>query len=164
MKSITCRHCGLVAFDDASTCKRCNKPKSVVSSTKTASRRISAWFVVSITAIAAVGLVSVRYSINTRNDADALLRREETLAVLKNKEIIGLKELLTEYEKRKRERQESQAFDNKIQELVRQGDSTELRRLRDKQDADNRLRLVEINRLKGELAAEERTLEFERNR
>ena len=90
-------------------------------------------------------LVSVCGCKNFTSEAikDALANEENCLKACDEK----ADKALADYEKWKEKVKEDQAFDNKLEELVDQGNSSEIKRMRDKIDSENLSIIGKIYRL-----------------
>lgn len=115
-------------------------------------------------AIAAAGFVIVSASEKIREQAEKRLLNEQLITGAINKQILGLRDAFTEYEKFKRSLIDAESFTNRLSSAVNTFDASAVKNERGKIEANNKSRIEEINRLQAELAQNERSLEFAKNR
>lgn len=125
---------------------------------------ISVSSLVAIGGVAALGAAAIGVSEKLNSEADARLASEERIASSINKQVIGLREALSDYEKIKDQLQQNEALQRKIAGLIGQSDSSGVKDLRDKTDQDNIAKITEINRLQADLRYQEQALAFEKGR
>lgn len=114
--------------------------------------------------VAALGAAAVLVSEKINSEADKRLASEEGIASAINKQVLGLKESLSDYAKIKDQLIQQEALQRKISTLVGQNDSPGVKALREKTDQENISKVTEINRLQADLAQQERALAFEKAR
>lgn len=145
-----------------------NAAAAAVSSTTAASSLavggISAAFVATAASVTVAGAAVILYATQARTEADARLKTEESIASAINKQVLSLRASLAEYEKFKRVSQENQTLDANLKRLTDANNSTEIKALQDKVDAQNKSKVTELNQLEANLAVAENSLKFEQNR
>ncbi len=114
--------------------------------------------------IVALGAALVLVAKKLAQETDLTLSLEERRESAINRQLIGLKESLGEYQKIKDELVQTEALQRKIAGYIGQNDTAGAKALRDRTDQENKDRVVEINRLQAALATNERQLAAEKAR
>lgn len=125
---------------------------------------ISVSSLVVVGGVAALGAAAIAVSSKLNEEAEKRLESEENISRAINKQVIGLRESLNDYQRIKDQLQQTETLHKNIAQLVGQTDQAGVKALRDKTDQDNLATVGEVNRLQAQVAQNERELAFEKAR
>lgn len=125
---------------------------------------ISVSSLVVVGGVAALGAAAIAVSHKIAEEEEHRLELAEKTEAAIYRQVQGLKDAQSEYERFKDKQDRQDDFSNNLKTLVGQNDPASVRALQDKNEAENQRKIVQINQLQSDLALNERFLEVEKAR
>ncbi len=115
-------------------------------------------------AAAAAGFAVISTSQTIREQSEKRLLNEQSIAGAISKQVLGLRDALTEYDKFEKRLSDNELFSNRIKSDVNSFDAGAVKKEQDRIRSENKSTITEINRLQADLAQKEKSLEYAKNR